>query len=316
MTDTLNRNAMQLADQIAAESDRLNVEVSHTDEGTRILDFGITAGGGLQAGVELARLCMSDLASVSLQSLQVDAVRRPFVCVHTDRPAAACLFSQYAGWQLRTDEFFGMGSGPMRSAAAREEMLSRLDYREDTSCAVGVIESSAIPDTDVCRYLADRCNIAPEQLTIAVAPTSSLAGTVQVVARSVETALHKLFELEFDVRRISSGFGSAPLPPVAADDLAGIGRTNDAILYGGTVHLWVRGDDTSIDTIGPKVPASSSDCYGKPFLEIFEDAGRDFYAIDPHLFSPAEIVFENLDTGRSRRFGRLNTAVLQTSFGM
>jgi len=147
-----------------------------------------------------------------------------------------------------------------------------------------------------------------------VARTASLAGTVQVVARSVETCLHKLHELGFDLARVQSGYGVAPLPPVAADDLTGIGRTNDAVLYGGSVTLWVRGDDDLLTTIGPRVPSSSSADHGQPFAAIFEKYGRDFYKIDPLLFSPAEVTFINLDTGRTHRFGELRPDVIRQSF--
>jgi methenyltetrahydromethanopterin cyclohydrolase len=165
-------------------------------------------------------------------------------------------------------------------------------------------------------YIAERTGVDPEDVDLLVAPTSSMAGNLQVVARSVETAMHKLFELGFNVDRVVSGFGSAPLPPVAADDLTGIGRTNDAILYGATVTLFVRGDDDSLATIGPQVPATASAVHGKPFLEIFEEAGRDFYEIDPALFSPAEILFHNIDTGCVHRFGRTEPDILKTSFGL
>jgi methenyltetrahydromethanopterin cyclohydrolase len=138
---------------------------------------------------------------------------------------------------------------------------------------------------------------------------------MQVVARSVETALHKLHEIGFDLTRVQSGYGIAPLPPIAADDLTGIGWTNDALLYGAEVTLWVRGDDDSLAELGSRVPSSASSDYGEPFAEIFERAGRDFYKIDPLLFSPAVVTFVNLDTGRTQRFGQTNRAVLEKSFG-
>ena len=159
------------------------------------------------------------------------------------------------------------------------------------------------------------CPRVAEALTLLVAPASSLAGTVQVVARSIETALHKLHELKFDVTQVVSGYGTAPLPPVAPDELAAIGRTNDAILYGGSVVLWVRGDDELLDAIGPKVPSSASQDHGEPFAEIFKRYG-DFYKIDPLLFSPAEVEFRNLKTGRCHRFGRLEPALVRKSFGL
>src|SRR4029453_5758603 len=113
----------------------------------------------------------------------------------------------------------------------------------------------------------------------------SIAGTVQVVARTLETALHKMHAIGYEVRNVVSGIGSAPLPPVAADDLVGIGRTNDAVLYGGEVTLWVRDDDARLTEFGRKLPSSASSDFGEPFAAIFERYGRDFYKIDPLIFS-------------------------------
>ncbi len=139
---------------------------------------------------------------------------------------------------------------------------------------------------------------------------------MQVVARSVETALHKLLELGFDLTRVVAGWGTAPLPPAAPDDLAAIGRTNDAILYGGEVMLWVRGDDHSLAAVGPRVPSSASPDHGQPFATIFARYHHDFYKIDPHLFSPAVVTLANLDTGSTFRFGELHPRVIHESFGI
>jgi methenyltetrahydromethanopterin cyclohydrolase len=298
-------------------ADELRISTLELPLGGSLVDFGVRETGGIEAGLELARLCMADLGQASLVPGELDGSGWPHVQVVTDAPVAACLLSQYAGWQIAVGDFFGMGSGPMRAAAAREELFEKLDYHErDVDDVVGILECSTLPDDAVFDHLAEKIGIDRAGITLLVARTASQAGNVQVVARSVETALHKLFELGFDVRRVQSGFGTAPLPPVAADDLTGIGRTNDAILYGGRVTLWVTGDDESLGEIGPRVPADSSDAYGKPFLEIFEEAGRDFYAIDPSLFSPAQIVFQNLETGRVHRFGRVAHEILVTSFGL
>ncbi len=143
-----------------------------------------------------------------------------------------------------------------------------------------------------------------------------LNGTIQVVARSVETALHKLHELKFDVNQVVSGYGVAPLPPVATDFVQAIGRTNDAILYGGKVTLWVRADDELLEHIGSKVPSSASNDHGAPFAEVFARYNGDFYKIDPLLFSPAEVEFRNLKTGRCHRFGKTEPALLRKSFGL
>lgn len=296
--------------------DRLGVLQSRLPSGACVLDFGVETPGSLQAGLLLARLCMAGLGDVSLTPSLIEGIGFPSVQVQTDHPVEACLQSQYAGWRVSVDNYFGMGSGPMRAAAAREELFEKLPWDESPDAVLGILEASALPDNTVVEYVAERCGVEPEGVTLAVAPTASLAGTIQIVARSVETSLHKLFELGFDVRRIKSGFGTAPLPPVAKDDLAGIGRTNDAILYGGRVTLWVTGDDDSLTEIGPRVPASSAEGYGKPFLDIFREADHDFYKIDPMLFSPAEIVFHNIETGSAFRFGETAPSILRESFGI
>ena len=100
-----------------------------------------------------------------------------------------------------------------------------------------MLETRKPPPPAIVAKIADACRVAPRQSRSFAAPTASLAGGLQIVARSVETALHKLAELKFDLSRIISAHGTAPLPPVAANDLAAIGRTNDAILYGARVIL-------------------------------------------------------------------------------
>jgi methenyltetrahydromethanopterin cyclohydrolase len=222
--------------------------------------------------------------------------------------------SQYAGWQVAVDKYFAMGSGPMRAVYGREELYDHIPGRERVPAAVGVLETREPPTEAVIAFLSERLNLPPEKLTLLVAPTASQAGTIQVVARTVETALHKLFELKFDLRQVVSGFGVAPLPPVAAKDRLAIGRTNDAVLYGGHVLLWVRASDDLLAEIGPRVPSSSSADHGAPFTDIFERYGRQFYKIDPLLFSPAVVTFQNLTSGRTHTFGRLEMDILKRSF--
>jgi methenyltetrahydromethanopterin cyclohydrolase len=193
-------------------------------------------------------------------------------------------------------------------------LFEHIEGRESASRAVGVLESAALPPGEICQQLARDCRVDPTALTLLVAPTSSIAGTVQVVARTVETCLHKMHEIGFDITRVVSGLGVAPLPPVAADDLLGIGRTNDAVLYGGDVTLWMRSEDDAIEQIGRQIPSSSSRDYGRPFADIFQQHKRNFYDIDPLLFSPARVTLLNLETGRSWQFGELRPDLIRQSF--
>jgi len=311
----LNTFAWDLVHQLLPDIEEYRIESVDIDSPGIVLDFGVDTLGSLAAGLALAEICMSGLCELTIVPGEVAGVGWPVLSVQTDNPLEACLLSQYAGWQISLGKFFAMGSGPMRAAAAKEPLFEKLDYREEAFGVVGVLESGRLPGAEIVEMVAKACRVDPQNVALLTAPTSSLAGNLQVIARSVETALHKLFELGFDVSRIDSAHGWAPLAPVAGDDLTGIGRTNDAILYGGRVTLWVTGDDESLREIGPRVPSSASAAFGKPFLEIFEAAGRDFYRIDPHLFSPAEIVFQNTETGTVHHFGGIHHDVLRRSFG-
>ena len=310
---TLNEQAHRLADDIAAHAAALRVGVVPVN-GARVLDCGVQAEGGLHAGLALARVCLAGRAEVALAPGDVDGVPCARVTVATDHPVSACMASQYAGWQVSVGKYFAMGSGPMRAAYGKEALFDHIPGRERPPVAVGVLETRKLPDEAVVAHLCEKLGLSADKLTLLAAPASSIAGTIQVVARSLETALHKLHELKFDLTQVVSGFGAAPLPPVAADELEAIGRTNDAILYGGQAVVWVRADDGQLAELGPRVPASASADYGEPFREIFRRYGGDFYKIDPLLFSPGQIVFHNLKTGRTHHFGRAAPDVLRRSF--
>jgi methenyltetrahydromethanopterin cyclohydrolase len=310
----LNERALGLVEALLARAAERRVVGCRIEGGGRVVDCGVEARGGLLAGLDLARICLADLAEVVLVPGEVQGRPLPSVQVVTDHPVVACLASQYAGWPISAGKFFAMGSGPMRVVRGGEPILERIRAHQDAAAVVGVLEGRTMPSAAVVAQVAEACRVPPEAVTLLVAPTASLAGGVQVVARSVETTLHKLAEVGFDLSRILSAQGTAPLPPVAANDLAAIGRTNDAILYGARVVLFVTGDDDSLREVGPKVPSSSSGDYGEPFAAIFARYHHDFYAVDPHLFSPAEVVFQNLETGRVHGFGQTAPDVLARSF--
>jgi methenyltetrahydromethanopterin cyclohydrolase len=310
----LNRRALRAADRLRAEADALGV-APHEVGGAAVLDCGVKAPGGVRAGLELARVCLADLAGVSLVPGDATSLNLPRVQVACDQPVRACMASQYAGWQISVGKFFAMGSGPMRAVYGKEKLYDDIGYREQAPHAVGVLETGKLPNDEVVQFIAGKLGLAASHLTLLAAATRSLAGGVQVVARALEMSLHKLHELKFDLKQVRSGMGVAPLPPPAADDMAAIGRTNDAILYGGRATLFVDADDAQLAELGPKVPANASPEFGALFAELFAKY-KDFYQIDPMLFSPAEVVFCNLRSGRVHAFGRMDVEVLRRSFGM
>jgi methenyltetrahydromethanopterin cyclohydrolase len=257
---------------------------------------------------------MGGLGNVALGPVAIGTESWPGLSVWTDHPMVSCMASQYAGWAISPEGFFAMGSGPLRAhARVEKELFAKLGYAETAEHGVLVLEGRQLPSAAVAEWVSAKAKLPADQLTFLVAPTASLAGGVQIAARVVETAMHKIERLHFDLSKIVSGVGFAPLPPVAKNDLRAIGRTNDCILYGGSVHFTVRASDEELAELAPQVPASASRDYGTPFYDIFQRYNKDFYAIDPLLFSPAEVRLTSTESGRTFHAGQLNQDVLRAS---
>jgi methenyltetrahydromethanopterin cyclohydrolase len=310
----MNDRAWALADECVADRARLRILVRTLTGGTRLIDAGIETPGGLGAGLALARICMGGLGHIDLTTMTVGGDTWQAVHAWTDHPAAACMASQYAGWAINPDNYFAMGSGPLRAKARVEtELFNKLQYAEHAGRGVLVLEGRTLPTPEVATWIADKAGIPHHQLTLLIAPTASLAGGVQVVARIIETGLHKLDTLGFDVRRVISASGTAPLPPVARGDMRAIGRTNDCVLYGGQARYLIDASNEELATVIERLPASASPDYGTPFYDIFMRYEKDFYRIDPLLFSPGEVWLTSASSGRTFHGGRLNADVLRAS---
>ncbi len=315
LKETLNQRGLALLEAARPNAPVLGLDISTLSNGAEVFHFGTTRRGTFAAGVLLAEICMADLAKVSIGS-SGDPELPVSISVTTDHPLLACMASQYAGWPLSVEKYFAMCSGPARAARGKEAVLDEYNLNAKSKNVVAVLESSSLPNATVAAEVASQCNVKPENVTLCVARTASLPGTLQVVARSIETSIHKLHELKFDLNCLKNAFGSAPMPPIAKKDLTSLGWTNDAVLYGATVQLFVDCEDETLESIGPKVPSCSSDEFGTPFLEIFERYEMDFYKIDKMLFSPARVIFNNLQTGNVFAFGKVRPDVLRQSWGL
>jgi methenyltetrahydromethanopterin cyclohydrolase len=311
---SMNERAAALVNGLVSDAEALGIEVRTLDSGARLLDCGASAAGGLQAGLGFAAVCMGGLGRLDLVPVVVGAQTWPGIGVAVDQPAAACLAAQYAGWKLEHGDFFAMASGPGRALARAEDLFEELAWREQADRAVLCLETRQEPPVEIVDKVAQRCGLASSELTFLIAPTASVCGSVQISARVVETALHKLHELGVDPARVRNGWGCCPIAPVAKNDPAAIGRTNDAVLYGGTVHLWIEGDDDEVADLARRLPSAASDAFGTPFGELLAAANWDFYEIDPMLFSPAAATLTSTESGRVHHGGGLAPEVLERSF--
>ncbi|OUV02847.1 MAG: methenyltetrahydromethanopterin cyclohydrolase [Betaproteobacteria bacterium TMED82] len=314
---SLNDESFRLFKEILLKKNSLKVQALEGPLGSMILDAGISVSGGSLVGVLIAEICMGGLGNVRLDVNSTSRLQN-WVTVRSEFPVLACLASQYAGWSLsgrkniNEDKVFNcLGSGPARALACREELFSDLNYKDISQYGVMVMEVSTIPPIDVIEKISNNCNIETNKLALILTPTTSLAGTTQVVSRVLEVGLHKAHTLGFPLDNIRSGSGRAPLPTPGKNLVEAMGRTNDAILYGGSVHILVDCSDTDAEQLAYEIPSSNSEDYGESFSNIFKNVDYDFYKIDPALFAPAEILISNLSSGKTWKKGNLNLELLE-----
>ena len=318
-TPSVNKLSRPLVKALVDNADKLRLNVTTMDNGCTIVDAGIDVEGGLEAGRHIAEICLGGLGTVTLTHSPYVSRWPLTVNVHTGNPVLACLGSQYAGWSLAHGKgkgsFYALGSGPARALCLKEELYKELGYADQADETALVMEVDNVPPPELIDKIANACHVDASKLTIILTPTSSLAGSLQVVARVLEVAMHKAHELHFPLENILDGSGSAPVCPPAPDFIKAMGRTNDAILFAGQVHLFVRGSDAAAKQLADNLPSSTSKDYGKPFADIFTEYEFDFFKIDPMLFSPASVIVTAVESGQSFHTGCLDEALLEKSFG-
>jgi methenyltetrahydromethanopterin cyclohydrolase len=314
---SVNRLAWKLAEDLLDNQDFYGVKTSKTSAGATVVDAGVNASGGFQAGRIITEICMGGCGKAHIGFKSYGELALPSITVCTDQPAIATLGSQFAGWRIKEGDSIAIGSGPARALALKpKKIYAEIGYQDSSDTAVLTLESNNLPSDALIEKVTGACNVNAENLIVVVAPTASIAGLTQVAGRVVEVGIHKLRMLGLSPKLIRYACGYAPIPPLCREFEVAMARTNDAILYGGTVYCTVEYDDeAALQKIVEQAPSSTSKDYGKPFLQIFREADRDFYKIDHNLFAPATLMVNNAKTGRVFKAGEANPKVLLQSLG-
>lgn len=318
MTLSLNKEAAKIAKKIFNNPEKYNVAVERRPSGAYIIDAGVNAKGGFLVGKLIVEICLGGLGKANITTMRLNSLELPSITVYTDHPAISTLGSQMAGWRIKVGEYTALGSGPARALAWKPKSIyEKIGYKDESNEAVIVLETLEKPPEEVIKVISDSCHVSPEKLFIIVVSTSSIAGLTQVAGRVVEVGLYRLVELGFDPKSVVHAFGEAPIPPIHPDNIESMGRSNDAILYGGSVHIVIdHPDDEYLKRIASESISSASRDYGRPFAEIFRSVGQDFYKIDPKVFAPAKMTIVNRRTGKVFAAGRINAEILSKSIGL
>jgi methenyltetrahydromethanopterin cyclohydrolase len=308
-----NDSAWMELEQVIAKVDHLGISVQKNKSGVIVMDAGVKASGGLEAGLAMAKIGMAGLGYAGLVLEPVYGIPWLNVVTISDQPTGACFLSQAAHWQVQVGDFRAMGSGPACLRNKDLEPGKEIGYDESSAHAVLVLETRDLPDEKACLHLAEKCRVDPDCLGLVIAPTSCLSGSAQIAARSIETGLHKVQQLGFDLHKVKNGTGKCPIAPPTGDDKCSLGKTNDVVLFGCQVWLSVQDvPDSELEALVQKIPSSTSPSYGEPFLDLLKKSGG-FYGIDPGLFAPAEITITNLSSGNVFHAGKVDEPRLRKS---
>ena len=314
---SVNLLAWKLLEKLCEKADFYGVKVEKTASGTTIVDAGINARGGFEAGKVITEICMGGCGKARITNRKYGELELPSIFVYTDHPAIATLGSQFAGWQIKEEDYFAIGSGPGRALALKpKEIYEQIDYRDYFEKAIVVLETDKRPPEKLIDRLAKDCKVETENLAIILTPTASVAGSTQVSGRIVETGIHKLNKLGLNPKTILYAWGCAPISPIHPKFAQAMARTNDAILYGGTTYYMVDYEnEDELKRILENAPSKASKDYGRPFIEIFKKAEYNFYKIDPNLFAPAVVIVNSVRSGRTFKVGEINSEILLKSLG-
>jgi methenyltetrahydromethanopterin cyclohydrolase len=314
---SVNEGAYELINSTLKNEDILRIRAEKISEAT-VIDAGINTLGSYPAGCFVTEACLGNLGKASITQTSFGGVTLPAITVETNYPIIATLGAQFAGWNIKVEKYFAMGSGPARALALKpKKIYDKIDYKDDSKIAVIVLETDKLPSANTLEYIANECKVELRDLYVLAAPTCSLVGSVQISGRIVETGIHKLSEVGFDIKKILHGWGMAPIAPLHVNSGICMGRTNDALLYGGiTSYIVDYEDDDSMVEIASKAPSSESKDYGRPFYEVFKAANFNFYKIDPNLFAPAVVYINNIRSGKTYKFGKINEDVLIESLNI
>jgi methenyltetrahydromethanopterin cyclohydrolase len=311
---SINNLAYNLAQKLIENPDYYRVRVEQLPSGATVIDTGIEAHGGYEAGLMVTRIAMGGVGAAELGYGNFNGLKLPTVIISTDYPAIALFGSQLAGWRIKPEGYSADGSGPARALSLKpKEVYKKIEYQDKSDVAVLLMEAEKLPPDNAAYYIAERCNVEPENVYMVMTTTTSLAGMVQISGRVVETGLFRLDQLGLDPKKVLYGVGCAPVMPVHTDGGVAMGRAEDALTYGGVTNYVVDEPEDSLKEIAEMAPSSNCKDFGKTSYEIYKAVNFDFTQIDPALFAPAEITLTCAKTGVTFVHGEINNEIIKLS---
>ncbi len=316
---SVNQQAVRIVkEKILPYAEQLNCRVVPLSNGATVVDMGVEAPGGWQAGKLFTEAMIGGMGYVEFGRFQKEDLDLPSIDVYIDRPQEATLSAQFSGWRIEgtenPDGIAPIGSGPARAIARRDIFSQAWTYQDIHHEAVLGAQITQLPDEALAEEIAEACGIEVQNVYILAARTGSLTGLIQVCSRTVEATVWRMERKGFNIANILSGAGTCPIPPPVKDELQAMDRANTALLYGVTVRYVVDCDDSEIEEVIDVLPFNASRRYGERFIDLFEEGNRDFYVVDKDVHTVASFEITNYRTGRVFKAGDIRVDQLKESF--
>jgi len=155
---SVNRLAWRLVEKLCENPEIYGVHIEKSSKGVTIIDAGIKAKGGFQAGKIITEICMGGCGKTRITYRKYGEIELSsiFVFVYTDYPVIATLGSQFAGWQIKEGDYFAIGSGPARAISLKPKgIYEKIGYKDVSDKAVIVLETDKYPPESLLdRFLA------------------------------------------------------------------------------------------------------------------------------------------------------------------
>lgn len=271
--ESRNRVATELVDEAIDFADELGIAIHHLDNDAVVLDFGVDARGGIEAGLLLTEIATGGLATVQTRLAGVAGASVPIVELTTDHPSLALQAAQLADWPF--EEWAGRGYGPANLFTDVRRVET--GYTEEFDFAVLAIEAAHLPDEGVAGSVASTAGLGTSGVFLPTASAASVAGSVSILAEAAGRAVSGLAEVGYDLTSVISATGSAPMVPFGADGETARTRAETAIAAAGRAHLLVTepldGGQNIEEQLGdPDLPAALTiDVVGGP-IHVYGEA--------------------------------------------
>jgi methenyltetrahydromethanopterin cyclohydrolase len=322
-----NKSALNLVNKLIDDADRYMVTVEEFECGATLVDAGLTAQGGFQAGEIVTEICQCGNGKARIMPIQYEDTVLISVFVTNDCPAQSILGSQFTGWHVRLEGFSANASGPGRALAKDpDDPFHKLLFGEESNVAVLLLETDKKPQEAVVLEIAEKCGVSPENLFLIAFSVFSETGSILACARVIEAGLLRLVQVGLDPLLVRHAWGYAPIVSFVSNPDEVKERIKASILCGGVAGFTVEfDDDERLRTMVNQAHGSALKMFQEAkrlaeqnprYKDLFQEAEVDLLKIDPNVVAPAMVTISSLKTGRSFSAGKIDVEALKRALGI